>query len=136
MDSNLISPTQNTAQYNKIFNILLFFITVLFFLTRHYYFSFLIIFSCLFLTTHVFNLLDFYIYVLPSSLFITSMPSTSTSAAVPFLKFWVSNFSIQFFFSCTGTFVHFFSFHFFFPFDVFWFTECKFVLVLRTIFFF
>ena len=56
----------------------------------------------------------FYIYVLPSSLFITSMFSTSTSGVVFLLKFWVSNSSIRFFFSCTGTFVHFFSFQIFF----------------------
>ena len=36
----------------------------------------------------------------------------------------------DFFFSCTGTFVHFFSFHL----DNFWFTKCKFVLVFRTIY--
>ena len=52
-------------------------------------------------------------------------------AAMPLLKFWVSNFSIRFFFSCTGTFVHSISFSF----EVFWFTECKFVLVLKTFFF-
>ena len=37
---------------------------------------------------------------------------------------------------CIGTFVYFFSFHFFFPFAIFRCTECKFVLVLRTFFFF
>ena len=66
------------------------------------------------------------------------MSSTNTSATLPLLKFWVLNFSIRFFFfSCTGTFVHFIYFHFFcFPFKVFWFTKYKFVLVLRTNFFF
>ena len=37
---------------------------------------------------------------------------------------------------CTATFVHLFSFHFFFPFEVFQCTKCKFVLVLRIFFFF
>ena len=45
------------------------------------------------------------------------MSSTSTSAAMPLLKFWVSNFSIRFFLSCTGTFVHFFFFSFLSPFE-------------------
>ena len=107
------------------------------------YFSFLIIFSCLFLTTHDFCLLDLN--------FITSL---STLLHLRFVFFFVHNFcvfyqyqcgsissqvlSLKFFnsifFSCTSTFVHFFSFNFF-PFEIFWFTECKFVLVLRTFFF-
>ena len=113
------------------------FLTFYYFLLKYYFFSlniyylllnFNFFFSCLFLTICIFCLLDFYtsyfyilshlhlyfyIYVLPSSLFVTSVFSTSTSATMPLLKFWVSNFSIQFFFNCTGTFVHFFSFHFF-----------------------
>ena len=48
-------------------------------------------------------------------------------------EFQISQYEL-FFFSCIGTFVHFF---FFFPFEVFfWFTECKFILVLKTFFFF
>ena len=39
MGSGLISSTQNTTQYNTIFNLLLFFITVLFFLTWHILFT-------------------------------------------------------------------------------------------------
>ena len=46
-------------------------------------------------------------------------------------EFQISQYEL-FFFSCIGTFVH-----FFFPFEVFfWFTECKFILVLKTFFFF
>ena len=44
--------------------------------------------------------------------------------------------SNEFIVYCIGTFVHFFSFHFFFPFEVFRCTKCKIVLVLRTLFFF
>ena len=121
-----LSTLPNTTQFSTFYYFLL---QYYFSSPDIYYFSNLITFSCLFLATHIFCLLDFYtsyfyilshlhlhfyIYVLPSSLFITSMSSTSTNVAMPLLKFWVSNFSIRFFFSCTGTFVHFISFHFFF----------------------
>ena len=114
------------------------------------YFSFLIIFSCLFLTTRVLSPRFLHFILLN---FITS---SSTLLHLQFAFLLVRNFYIFYqyqcdsvssqvlsfkflntiFFSCIGTFVHFFSFHFFFPFEVFWFTERKFVLVLRTIFFF
>ena len=91
-------------------------------------------------TLHTFKFYHIFIYTFTSMFCLppcSSVSSTNTSTALPLLKFWVLNFSIRFFFfSYTGTFIHFISFHFFFPFEVFWFTECKFVLVLRPIFFF
>ena len=89
-------------------------------------------------TLHTYKFYHIFIYTFTSTFCLppcSSMSSTNISAALPLLKFWVSNFSIWiFFFSCIGTFVHFF---FFFPFEVFfWFTECKFILVLKTFFFF
>ena len=111
------------------------------------YFSFLIIFSYLFLTTHFLSHRFLHFILLN---FITS---SSTLLHLRFAFFLVhlcllpilvqpclfSSFEFQisqydFFFSCTGTFVHFI--FFFFPFEVSWFTKCKFVLVLNTCFFF
>ena len=124
-----LSIIPNTTQYSTFY---FFYYSIIFpHLTYINYFSFLIIFSCLFLTIHVFCHLNFYtsyfkilshlhlhfyIYVLPSYLFVTSVSYSSTNVAVPLIKFWVSNFSIRFFFSSTGTLICsflFFSFFFF-----------------------
>ena len=85
----------------------LFFITILFFLSRHilllifnYFFLFILnhtrLLSSWFLHFILLNFITssftLFIYVSPSSLFVTSVSSTSTGAAVSLLKFLVSNF--------------------------------------------
>ena len=63
-------------------------------------------------TLHTYKFYHIFIYTFTSTFCLppcSSMSSTNISVALPLLKFWVSNFSIWiFFFSCTGTFVHFF----------------------------
>ena len=144
----MISSAQHTAQYNTIFNLLLFFITVLFFLTRHIL-LFIFNYFLLFILSHTRLLSSRFLHFILLN-FITSssillhlrfafllvrlclLPILVQPCFFSSFEFQISQY--DFFFSCTGTFVHFI--FFFFPFEVFWFTECKFVLVLRTINFF
>ena len=65
------------------------------------------------------------------------MSSTSTSAVVPLLKLSLKFLNTIFFLTAqVPLFISYLFIFFFFPFKVFWFTKCKFVLVLKTIFFF
>ena len=66
-------------------------------------------------TLHTYKFYHIFIYTFTSTFCLppcSSVSSTNISAALPLLKFWVWNFLIWifFFFSCTGTFVHFFFF--------------------------
>ena len=115
-----------------------------------YYFSFLTIFSCLFLTmssvSSIFTLHTFKFYPSPSTFLHLSFAfllvrNFCVFLLVPVQQCLFSSFESQisqydFFLAVqVPLFISFLFIFFFFPFEVFWFTEYKFFLVLRTIFF-
>ena len=121
----MISSTKHTTQYNTIFNILLFLL--------QYYFSSPDIYYLLLIFNYFFLLSPWFLYFILLN-FITS---SSTLLHLRFAFLIVRNFyffyqyqcgnassqvlslkflSTIFFLSCTGIFVHFISFHFFFSF--------------------
>ena len=146
----MIPSTKHTAQYNTIFNILLFFIIILFFLTKH---ILLLIFNYffLFILNHTRLLSPRFLHFILLN-FITS---SSTLLHLRFAFLLIRNFCVFYQYQCdSGTFqvesqisqydfflvvqVPLFIYFLFiyFPFEIFWFTECKFVLILRNFFFF
>ena len=129
MGGGLIPSTKHTVQYNTIFNILLFFITLLFFLTWqilllifNYFFLFIfnhtrllsprfLHFILLNFITFSFTLLHLRFAFLLVRNFCVFYQNQCGSASSQVLSFKFLN---TIFFSCTSTFVHFSSFHFFF----------------------
>ena len=140
----MIPSTKHTAQYNTIFNLLLFLL--------QYYFSSPDIYYLLLIFNYFFLLSPRFLYFILLN-FITS---SSTLLHLGFASLLVRNFCVFYQYQCSSAssqilslkFLNtifflavqvslFISFLFiFFPFEVFWFTECKFFLVLRTFFFF
>ena len=128
MGSGLIPSTKHTVQYNTIFNILLFFITLLFFLTWqilllifNYFFLFILNhtrllsprflhFILLNFITSSFTLLHLRFAFLLIRNFCVFYQNQCGSASSQVLSFKFLN---TIFFSCTSTFVYFSSFHFF-----------------------